>query len=215
MLKLGKSRWAGKAQERQACSTGALVLVITVLATRSCRNCCCKGTAAVSVYRAAHCINSLWMLGRTMLLDAGCCPLVYAALHCLHCVLADRAVQDDGPRFIYHCAAAPLPTHVANGMYGLVLVEPEEGLPPVDKEFYVIQSEVYAQESEVGGKGAGWWYCNCALHVALQYQHWDLLALYGVKKLCHCSQQSLFTVKWRLAAVFRRCKLSFRSTCTP
>jgi copper-containing nitrite reductase len=53
--------------------------------------------------------------------------------------------------FIYHCAAAPLPTHVANGMYGLVLVEPEEGLPPVDKEFYVIQSEVYAQESETPG----------------------------------------------------------------
>lgn len=57
--------------------------------------------------------------------------------------------------YIYHCAAAPLPTHVANGMYGLILVEPEEGLPPVDKEFYVMQSEVYAQESEVGGRG--WW----------------------------------------------------------
>lgn len=48
--------------------------------------------------------------------------------------------------FIYHCAAAPLPTHVANGMYGMTLVEPEGGLPSVDKEFCVVQSEVYAQK---------------------------------------------------------------------
>lgn len=38
---------------------------------------------------------------------------------------------------VYHCAAAPVPVHVQNGMYGLLLVEPEAGLPPVDKEFYV------------------------------------------------------------------------------
>ncbi|PRW57688.1 Copper-containing nitrite reductase [Chlorella sorokiniana] len=54
--------------------------------------------------------------------------------------------------FIYHCAAAPLPTHVANGMYGLVVVEPEGGLPHVDKvgarEFYVLQSEFYGEDSE-------------------------------------------------------------------
>jgi len=49
--------------------------------------------------------------------------------------------------FIYHCAAAPVPMHIANGMYGLVLVEPEQGLPKVDKEFYVLQSEFYAEES--------------------------------------------------------------------
>ncbi|KAG2426177.1 hypothetical protein HXX76_013158 [Chlamydomonas incerta] len=49
--------------------------------------------------------------------------------------------------FIYHCAAAPVPTHISNGMYGLLLVEPEGGLPPVDKEFYVLQSEIYATES--------------------------------------------------------------------
>jgi len=41
--------------------------------------------------------------------------------------------------FIYHCAAPHIPTHVAMGMYGLILVEPEGGLPPVDKEFYVVQ----------------------------------------------------------------------------
>jgi nitrite reductase (NO-forming) len=45
--------------------------------------------------------------------------------------------------FVYHCATAPVPMHVANGMYGLILVEPKEGLPPVDHEYYVMQGEVY------------------------------------------------------------------------
>src|SRR5690606_29361779 len=40
--------------------------------------------------------------------------------------------------YVYHCATAPVGLHVANGMYGLILVEPAEGLPPVDKEFYVM-----------------------------------------------------------------------------
>ncbi|NQV74194.1 nitrite reductase, copper-containing [bacterium] len=47
--------------------------------------------------------------------------------------------------FVYHCATAPVGMHIANGMYGLILVEPKEGLPPVDKEFYVMQSEFYTQ----------------------------------------------------------------------
>ena len=33
--------------------------------------------------------------------------------------------------------------HIANGMYGLILVQPKDGLPPADKEFYVMQSEFY------------------------------------------------------------------------
>ncbi|HAO77422.1 MAG TPA: nitrite reductase, copper-containing [Verrucomicrobia subdivision 3 bacterium] len=45
--------------------------------------------------------------------------------------------------FVYHCATAPMGMHVANGMYGLILVEPEGGLPPVDHEYYVMQSEFY------------------------------------------------------------------------
>ena len=45
--------------------------------------------------------------------------------------------------YVYHCATAPVGLHVANGMYGLILVEPKEGLPAVDKEFYVMQSEFY------------------------------------------------------------------------
>ena len=45
--------------------------------------------------------------------------------------------------YIYHCATAPVGMHIANGMYGLILVEPKEGLPPVDKEFYVVQGDFY------------------------------------------------------------------------
>ncbi len=52
--------------------------------------------------------------------------------------------------FIYHCAAGAIVDHISNGMYGLVLVEPEGGLPKVDREFYVMQSEFFASEPEDG-----------------------------------------------------------------
>jgi nitrite reductase (NO-forming) len=47
--------------------------------------------------------------------------------------------------YVYHCATAPVGMHVANGMYGLILVEPKEGLPAVDKEFYVMQGDFYTK----------------------------------------------------------------------
>lgn len=45
--------------------------------------------------------------------------------------------------YVYHCASPPVDSHIANGMYGLILVEPEGGLPPVDREYYVMQGEFY------------------------------------------------------------------------
>jgi nitrite reductase (NO-forming) len=45
--------------------------------------------------------------------------------------------------YIYHCATAPVGMHVANGMYGLILVEPPEGMGKVDREFYVVQGDFY------------------------------------------------------------------------
>ena len=54
--------------------------------------------------------------------------------------------------YIYHCATSPVPMHLANGMYGLILVEPKGGLPKVDKEFYVMQSEFYTK-GKFGDKG--------------------------------------------------------------
>jgi len=47
--------------------------------------------------------------------------------------------------FVYHCATAPVAMHVANGMYGLILVEPKEGLPHADKEYYVMQGDFYTK----------------------------------------------------------------------
>lgn len=54
--------------------------------------------------------------------------------------------------YVYHCASPHIPSHIANGMYGLILVEPKGGLPPVDKEFYVVQGELYTT-GELGEKG--------------------------------------------------------------
>ncbi len=48
--------------------------------------------------------------------------------------------------FVYHCATPMVAEHIANGMYGLILVEPEGGLPPVDREFYVMQGELYTAQ---------------------------------------------------------------------
>ncbi len=54
--------------------------------------------------------------------------------------------------YVYHCASPHIPTHIANGMYGLILVEPRGGLPVVDKEFYVMQGEFYTKGA-IGEKG--------------------------------------------------------------
>lgn len=47
--------------------------------------------------------------------------------------------------YVYHCATAPVGMHIANGMYGLILVEPKGGLPKVDKEFYIMQGDFYTK----------------------------------------------------------------------
>jgi nitrite reductase (NO-forming) len=45
--------------------------------------------------------------------------------------------------YVYHCATAPVGMHIANGMYGLMLVEPPQGMPKVDHEYYVMQGDFY------------------------------------------------------------------------
>ncbi|MEO8480552.1 MAG: copper-containing nitrite reductase [Gemmatimonadota bacterium] len=52
--------------------------------------------------------------------------------------------------YVYHCATAPVGMHIGNGMYGMILVEPEGGLPKVDHEYYVMQGDFYTS----GGYGA-------------------------------------------------------------
>ncbi len=54
--------------------------------------------------------------------------------------------------YIYHCATSNVSVHNSHGQYGLILVQPKEGLPKVDKEFYVVQGELYTQGG-IGKKG--------------------------------------------------------------
>jgi nitrite reductase (NO-forming) len=54
--------------------------------------------------------------------------------------------------FVYHCATPMVAEHIANGMYGMILVEPEAGLPPVDREFYFMQGEIYT-DAPFGQRG--------------------------------------------------------------
>ena len=49
--------------------------------------------------------------------------------------------------YVYHCATPMVADHIQAGMYGLILVEPEQGLPPVDREYYVMQGEIYAEQA--------------------------------------------------------------------
>jgi nitrite reductase (NO-forming) len=54
--------------------------------------------------------------------------------------------------FVYHCATAPVGMHIANGMYGMIYVQPVVALPKVDHEFYVFQSDFYTKGKN-GDKG--------------------------------------------------------------
>ncbi len=58
--------------------------------------------------------------------------------------------------YVYHCAVPHIPTHVGHGMYGLIVVEPEAGLPDVDKEFYIMQGEFYVNQRPNQGGHANW-----------------------------------------------------------
>ncbi len=54
--------------------------------------------------------------------------------------------------YVYHCATPMVAHHISNGMYGMILVEPAGGLPPVDREFYVMQGELYTAQKH-GSRG--------------------------------------------------------------
>lgn len=48
--------------------------------------------------------------------------------------------------YVYHCATPSVAIHISHGMYGMILVEPAGGLPKVDREFYVMQGEIYSEQ---------------------------------------------------------------------
>ena len=76
-------------------------------------------------------------------------------------IAPDRAFRDVAPGesftfrfeatspgvFMYHCGTAPVVHHIANGMYGMIIVEPEGGLPPVDRELAFVQSDFYVSDT--------------------------------------------------------------------
>jgi nitrite reductase (NO-forming) len=70
--------------------------------------------------------------------------------------------------YLYHCVAAPAGMHLANGMYGLILVEPKEGLPKVDREFFIVQGEFYTNGT-YGEQGPQHFDLAKALHEEPEY----------------------------------------------
>jgi nitrite reductase (NO-forming) len=54
-----------------------------------------------------------------------------------------RFVAGDPGVFMYHCGTKPVLAHIANGMYGAIVVEPKDGLPPVDNQYVLVGSEWY------------------------------------------------------------------------
>lgn len=54
--------------------------------------------------------------------------------------------------YLYHCATPNVPSHITNGLYGLIIIDPEEGWPEVDHEFYIMQGEFYTR-GNVGEPG--------------------------------------------------------------
>ena len=70
--------------------------------------------------------------------------------------------------FVYHCATPMVAHHIASGMYGMILVEPEEALPAVDREFYVMQGELYTQ-AKFGSRGEQYFSVEKLLNEAPEY----------------------------------------------
>jgi nitrite reductase (NO-forming) len=70
--------------------------------------------------------------------------------------------------FVYHCAYSSAASHMTHGMYGLILVEPKGGLPPVDKEYYVMQGEFYSS-GDLGREGLQLFDANAMLDGRPQY----------------------------------------------
>ena len=74
--------------------------------------------------------------------------------------------------FVYHCAEPNVANHMAHGMYGLILVEPEGGLPEVDHEFYVMQGEFYTT-GDLGKRGLQIFDARKMLDGTPQYIVWN------------------------------------------
>jgi nitrite reductase (NO-forming) len=70
--------------------------------------------------------------------------------------------------FVYHCGAPMVAHHIARGMYGMILVEPDQNLPAVDREFYVRQGEIYTG-AKFGARGEQFFSVEKLLDEAPEY----------------------------------------------
>jgi nitrite reductase (NO-forming) len=59
-------------------------------------------------------------------------------------------VANDPGVFMYHCGTKPVLMHIANGMYGAIVVDPTTPLPPADKEYVLVASEWYLSTDGLG-----------------------------------------------------------------
>jgi len=71
--------------------------------------------------------------------------------------------------YVYHCATPMVAEHMANGMYGMILVEPKEGLSEVDREFYVMQGEIYLERKSIVKEQPDFVVFNGRLNALLDY----------------------------------------------
>ena len=84
---------------------------------------------------------------------------------------------------MYHCSTMPMSLHIANGMFGAVVIDPPD-LPPVDREYVLVQSELYLGPQ--GGDRRRWTSCSAEQPDAVvfngyanQYDHRPLTARVG------------------------------------
>lgn len=84
--------------------------------------------------------------------------------------------------WLYHCSTPPASQHIANGMFGAVIIDPPE-LPPVDREYLLVGGELYsgepgsdAQVAAINDGDPDGWHFN---GTAAQYDHAPLAAEVG------------------------------------
>lgn len=51
--------------------------------------------------------------------------------------------------FYYHCGTDPMIQHIANGMFGAIIVEPKQAMVKPDREYVIVQSEIYPSAFDV------------------------------------------------------------------
>jgi nitrite reductase (NO-forming) len=118
--------------------------------------------------------------------------------------------------YVYHCATAPVPMHISNGMYGMILVEPKDGLPAADREYYVMQGDIYTQGAN-GDQGLQYFDNNKANDERPTYVVFNgaVGSLVGDKALTISRRRSMSSAKFSTAFIPRAARSSCKKTCKP